>query len=119
MADLPRGVALLDTGYGNNSDLRADMTALGRTYAAGILSTTTVWARGCCRRSGGRVAMTVEADAARRKESTGLGQGADAQPAEAGLASGRTARGAAEHSSRASRACTFARPIATNGAPSC
>jgi len=37
---------LLDAGYGNNSDLRADITALGLTYAAGILSTTTVWAPG-------------------------------------------------------------------------
>jgi SRSO17 transposase len=45
-AGLPRGVALLDAGYGNNSDLRADITALGLTYAAGILSTTTVWAQG-------------------------------------------------------------------------
>ena len=43
---LPRGVALLDAGYGNNSALRADITALGLTYAAGILSTTTVWAQG-------------------------------------------------------------------------
>src|SRR6266852_3263980 len=38
---LPRGVALLDAGYGNNSELRTDITALGLTYAAGILSTTT------------------------------------------------------------------------------
>ena len=45
-AGLPRGVVLLDAGYGNNSDLRADITALGLTYAAGILSTTTVWAPG-------------------------------------------------------------------------
>ena len=45
-AGLPRGVALLDAGYGNNSELRADITALGLTYAAGILSTTTVWAPG-------------------------------------------------------------------------
>ena len=45
-AGLPRGVALLDAGYGNNSALRVDITALGLTYAAGILSTTTVWAQG-------------------------------------------------------------------------
>ena len=45
-AGLPRGVALLDAGYGNNSELRADITELGLTYAAGILSTTTVWAPG-------------------------------------------------------------------------
>ena len=41
-AGLPRGVVLLD----NNSALRADITALGLTYVAGILSTTTVWAQG-------------------------------------------------------------------------
>jgi SRSO17 transposase len=45
-AGLPRGVALLDAGYGNNSDLRADITSLELTYVAGILSNTTVWALG-------------------------------------------------------------------------
>jgi SRSO17 transposase len=45
-AGLPRGVVLMDAGYGNNSELRADITALGLTYVAGILSTTTVWAPG-------------------------------------------------------------------------
>ena len=43
-AGLPRGVGLLDAGYGNNSDLRADITELGLTYVAGIQSNTTVWA---------------------------------------------------------------------------
>lgn len=45
-AGLPRGVALLDAGYGNNSNLRADITTLGLPYVAGILSNTTVWAEG-------------------------------------------------------------------------
>src|SRR5580704_10532671 len=45
-AGLPRGVVLLDAGYGNNSELRADITVLGLTYVAGILSNTTVWAPG-------------------------------------------------------------------------
>jgi SRSO17 transposase len=45
-AGLPRGVALLDAGYGNNSDLRADIAALGLSYVAGILSNTAVWAPG-------------------------------------------------------------------------
>ncbi|UPK40065.1 IS701 family transposase [Bradyrhizobium sp. 186] len=45
-AGLPRGAALLDAGYGNNSNLRADITALGLAYVAGILSNTTVWADG-------------------------------------------------------------------------
>jgi SRSO17 transposase len=45
-ADLPRGVVLMDAGYGNNSELRADITALQLTYVAGIQSNTTVWAPG-------------------------------------------------------------------------
>jgi SRSO17 transposase len=45
-ARLPRGVVLMDAGYGNNSDLRADITALGLSYVAGIQSNTTVWADG-------------------------------------------------------------------------
>jgi SRSO17 transposase len=40
------GVALLDAGYGNSSSVRAGITALGLTYVAGILSTTTVWPEG-------------------------------------------------------------------------
>jgi SRSO17 transposase len=43
---LPRGVGVFDAGYGNNSALRAEVTALGVPYVAGILSTTTVWAPG-------------------------------------------------------------------------
>jgi SRSO17 transposase len=45
-AGLPRGVVLLDAGYGNHSDLRSALTALELTYVAGILSNTTVWAPG-------------------------------------------------------------------------
>ena len=45
-AGLPRGVVLMDAGYGNNSDLRADITALQLTYVVGIQSNTTVWAAG-------------------------------------------------------------------------
>ena len=45
-AGLPRGVVLMDAAYGNNSELRADITALGLTYVVGILSNTTVWAPG-------------------------------------------------------------------------
>src|SRR5205823_11688977 len=43
---LARGVVLIDAGYGNKSALRAGITALGLTYAAGIVPTTTVWAPG-------------------------------------------------------------------------
>ncbi len=45
-AGLPRGVVVTDAGYGNNSELRADITALELSYVAGILSNTTVWAPG-------------------------------------------------------------------------
>jgi SRSO17 transposase len=45
-ARLARGVVLMDAGYGNNSELRADITALELTYVAGILSNTSVWPHG-------------------------------------------------------------------------
>jgi SRSO17 transposase len=45
-AGLPRGMALMDAGYGNNSELRTAVMTLGLTYVAGILSNTTVWAPG-------------------------------------------------------------------------
>ena len=45
-AGLPPGVVLMDAGYGNSSDLRIEITMLGLTYVAGILSSTTVWAPG-------------------------------------------------------------------------
>jgi SRSO17 transposase len=45
-AGLPRGVVLLDAGYGNHTSLRTQISALGLSYAAGILSNTSVWAPG-------------------------------------------------------------------------
>jgi SRSO17 transposase len=45
-AGLPHGVVLLDAGYGNHTALRAQISALGLSYAAGILSSTSVWAPG-------------------------------------------------------------------------
>jgi SRSO17 transposase len=45
-AALPRGVVLMDAGYGCNTDLRTSISALGLTYVAGILPNTTVWAPG-------------------------------------------------------------------------
>ena len=45
-AGLPRGVVLLDAGYGNHTSLRREIGALELTYVAGILSNTTVWAPG-------------------------------------------------------------------------
>jgi SRSO17 transposase len=45
-AGLPRGVVLRDAGYGSDTQLRTDITALGLSYMAGILSNTSVWAQG-------------------------------------------------------------------------
>ncbi len=45
-AGLPRGVVLMDAGYGVNTQLRTDISALGLAYVAGILPNTTVWAPG-------------------------------------------------------------------------
>ncbi len=45
-AGLPRGVVLMDAGYGCNTDLRASVSALALQYVAGILPNTTVWAPG-------------------------------------------------------------------------
>jgi len=53
-ADLPRGVALMDAAYGNDSRLRAGMTELGVTYAVGILPNTLMWRSGTGPRRKGR-----------------------------------------------------------------
>jgi len=45
-AGLARGVVLMDSGYGRDGKLRLNITALGLTYVAGILSNTLVWAPG-------------------------------------------------------------------------
>jgi SRSO17 transposase len=45
-AGLPEGVVLMDAGYGNDTELRTAITALGMSYVAGILTTTTVWPQG-------------------------------------------------------------------------
>jgi len=43
-AGLPRGVVLMDAGYGANTELRTSIGALGLTYVAGIMPHTSVWA---------------------------------------------------------------------------
>ena len=45
-ADLPRGVVLMDAGYGCNTELRASVSALALCYVAGILPQTSVWVSG-------------------------------------------------------------------------
>jgi SRSO17 transposase len=45
-AGLPRGVVLMDAGYGTNTWLREEIGALGLTYVAGIPPQTSVWPPG-------------------------------------------------------------------------
>src|SRR4051794_6704324 len=45
-AGLPRGVVLMDAGYGSSTGLREEIGALGLSYAAGIPPHTLVWPPG-------------------------------------------------------------------------
>ena len=45
-AGLPRGVVLMDAGYGCSTELRDGIRALKLSYVAGILPQTTVWVSG-------------------------------------------------------------------------
>ena len=45
-AGLPRGVVLMDAGYGHDTTLRLGITALGLTYAANILPNALLWVPG-------------------------------------------------------------------------
>jgi SRSO17 transposase len=45
-AGLPQGMVLMDAGYGNDTSLRTEITALGISYAAGIGPNTSVWPPG-------------------------------------------------------------------------
>src|SRR6476646_4621554 len=43
---VPPGVVVTDAGYGNDTDFRDGVTALGLAYVAGILGTTSLWPLG-------------------------------------------------------------------------
>lgn len=58
-AGVPRGVVLMDAAYGSNSELRAGMTALGLSYAVGIVPTIKVQAV----RKGDKLGSRVDAKA--------------------------------------------------------
>ena len=45
-AGLPRGIVLIDAGYGVNTDFRIEITALGLRYAVGVSPNATVWTPG-------------------------------------------------------------------------
>ena len=68
-AGLPAGVVLMDAGYGNDTGLRTEITALGLRYVAGIGPNTSVWPPGAGplpppqrRRGGGRPAKLLRRD---------------------------------------------------------
>jgi len=71
-AGVPRGVVLMDAGYGNDTALRSEISALELSYVAGIQPSTTVWAPGTAPlpatpRSGrGRPATRLRRDAEHR-----------------------------------------------------
>jgi len=44
--EIPRGIVLADAGYGNDTQFRAGITALGLRYVMGVQSTVTVWEPG-------------------------------------------------------------------------
>jgi SRSO17 transposase len=44
--DIPKGVVVVDAGYGNEMDFRLGVADLGLCYVAGIRATTTLWAPG-------------------------------------------------------------------------
>lgn len=45
-AGIPKGVVLMDAGYGADTNLRTELTSLSLTYVAGIQPHTSVWAPG-------------------------------------------------------------------------
>jgi SRSO17 transposase len=45
-SEVPRGVVLVDAGYGNDSDFRAGVRSLGLLYGLGMQKSTKVWAPG-------------------------------------------------------------------------
>src|SRR3954451_12306017 len=45
-AGLPRGFAVMDAAYGKDTDFRTGVSALGLSYVAAVLSSTTVWPPG-------------------------------------------------------------------------
>ena len=69
-ADLPRGVVVMDAGYGVEAKFRSGISALNLKYVAGVKTTTTVWApdtlatsRSANSGRGRRPARTPHADA--------------------------------------------------------
>ncbi len=120
-AGLPRGVVLMDAGYGGNTELRAGISALALCYVAGIMPHTTVWASGTGPLPPKKVVgprATAEADAPRRasiNRSRSRNSLADC-PSEHGARSSG-AKATADGCPRALRACMSVSRIAITISP--
>jgi hypothetical protein len=77
-AGLPRGVVLMDAGYGNDTGRRAEISTLGLRWVAGMGPRTSVWPPGTGPvppAPAPRQRTTTQAASARRGASTALGKG--------------------------------------------
>src|SRR4051795_4128143 len=114
-AGVPTGVVVTDAGYGNDTDFRDGVTALGLAYVAGILGTTGLWPPGAGplpaaswsgrgrppkRLRGGPAGgvgagrgPAAEAAAARTRAPAARGRGAGRRPARGRVADRHLARG--------------------------
>ncbi len=93
-AGLPRGVVLMDAGYGSNTELRAGIARWGCAMSPASCRTPRCGrrARGRCRRKSGRAAAGRRSCCAATQASADLGQGTGAWSAQAGLAHDHMAR---------------------------
>ena len=93
-AGLPRGVVLMDAGYGNDTDLRTQVTALGLSYVAGIAAQHCgVAARDSALAAAARIGARTAAQAAAARWRAPPGQCQGARSAARGLAQHHLARG--------------------------
>jgi SRSO17 transposase len=60
---IPRGVVLMDAGYGRDGNLRQELRAMGLTYVAAIQSSPLIWRGGSGPKSGRRPPITRRDDA--------------------------------------------------------
>jgi SRSO17 transposase len=88
-AGLPRGVGLMDVAYGNDSRLRAGMTALGLRYVAGIQPNTLMWP---IRPRAAAARQAAQQYRAARRARSDLGERTDAGVAQARVAHDPMAR---------------------------
>ena len=95
-AGLPQGVVLMDAGYGNDTGLRTEITALGMSYVAGIGPNTSFWPAGASPIAAtGSIGAwaTTEASSTRWAAPAELGQGTRLQPTGRSVANHHLARG--------------------------